>query len=282
MLKRNILLFFRDKANVFFSLLAVLIIIALYVLFLGGIMEDGLRQQLGFDAPQAGVVIASITLGGMVAVSSVTSCLGAMGISIADKQAAAKDFFTSPVSRGKIALSYMLGSAVAGLIMSLAALALVLLYLAVKGAGVPSSADLARLVFTVILSVLCGNSIGTFFCSFIKSQGAFTALSTVIGTLIGFLMGIYIPIGSFPNAVQWVIRCFPMTHAASMFRQVLADKQLAELFANAPSHALDDFREMYGVVLTYGGFTSGFWFSAGVLVVSTVVFCLGGVWRLQK
>ena len=33
--KRNILLYFRDKTTVFFSLLAVIILIALYVLFLG-------------------------------------------------------------------------------------------------------------------------------------------------------------------------------------------------------------------------------------------------------
>jgi len=33
--KRNLLIFFRDKAAVFFSLLAVFLIIGLYALFLG-------------------------------------------------------------------------------------------------------------------------------------------------------------------------------------------------------------------------------------------------------
>lgn len=40
MVIRNLKLFFRDKAAVFFSLLGVLIIIFLYVLFLGTLVMD--------------------------------------------------------------------------------------------------------------------------------------------------------------------------------------------------------------------------------------------------
>jgi multidrug/hemolysin transport system permease protein len=272
LIKRILLLFFRDKANVFFSLLAVFIIIGLYVLFLGNIMEQDLHAVLGFASDKIGLVAASLMLAGMVAVVSVTSCLGALSISIADKQNAAKDFLTSPVSRGKITFSYMLGSGVVGLTMTVFALVLCLAYIAAKGGALPGALDCAYLFLTAILSVLCGNSLVFFICFFLKSQNAFTALSTIIGTLIGFLMGIYIPIGSFPNAVQWVIKCFPMTHAASMFRQILADGELAALFANAPAEALEGLREAFGVVLTYGNVTSSFWLSAAILAATTAVF----------
>ena len=270
--KRILLLFFRDKSNVFFSLLAVFIIIGLYVLFLGSLMEQDLQDALGIGAAKASLIAASLMLAGMVAVVSLTSCLGALGISIADKQNAAKDFLTSPVARGKITAAYMLGSGAVGLMMTVIALLLCLGYIAAQGGAWPSALDCARLLLTIVLSVLCGNALVFFLCLFAKSQNAFTAISTVIGTLIGFLMGIYIPIGSFPAAVQWVIKCFPMTHAASMFRQILADGELTALFANAPPESLSALRETFGVVLVYGDITSSFWLSAAVLAATTAVF----------
>jgi len=277
LIKRNLLLFFRDRENVFFSLLAVFIIIGLYVLFLGDIMEQGLRAQLGFDSDKIGVTMASLTLAGMVAVTSVTSSLGSISVGISDKESAAKDFLTSPVSRGKIMFSYMTGSAAVGFIMTLAALVLVLAYIALNGGALPCAVGFARLLLTAVLSVLCGNAIVYFIAVFVKTVNAFSALSTVVGTMIGFLMGIYIPIGQLPGAVQWVIKCFPMTHAASMFRQVLADGELAVLFAGAPPESLDRFRETFGVVFSYGGFTSSFWFSAAVLAATTAVFYIASL-----
>ncbi len=52
--KRNILLYFRDKTTVFFSLLAVIILIALYVLFLGDMTSKGLPD---FPAKKAVLTI---------------------------------------------------------------------------------------------------------------------------------------------------------------------------------------------------------------------------------
>jgi multidrug/hemolysin transport system permease protein len=75
-----------------------------------------------------------------------------------------------------------------------------------------------------------------------------------------------------------------MSHAAGMFRQVLADGELAALFADAPPEALNEFREIFGVVFTYGGYTSGFWFSAAVLAVTAAVFFAlsVGIMRFRK
>jgi len=272
LIKRIVLLFFRDKANVFFSLLAVFIIIGLYILFLGDLMVNALQAELGFESDKIAVTMMSITLGGMVAVTSVTSCMGTLGISVSDKEIAAKDFLSSPCPRGKITTGYIFGSAVVGFIMTTVALMLCLVYITINGGSIPDTVTAFRLLLTVLLSVMCGNSIVYFLSLFVKTQNAFAAISTVIGTLIGFLMGIYIPMGQMPNAVQWVIKCFPMSHAASMFRQLLADDGLSELFTHAPSQALEGFREVFGVVFNYGSFTSGYWFSALVLVFTTILF----------
>jgi len=272
LIKRNVALFFRDRANVFFSLLAVLIILALYALFLGSVMEDGFRAGLGFDSDEIRPATASIILAGMVAVTSVTSCLGALGTRVSDRNGPGRDFLTSPISREKLTRSYMLGSVAVGLVMTLITLLLSLAYLAAIGGSLPQGADWGRLALTVVLSVFCGNAIVFFATTFIKSQEAYASMSAAIGSLIGFVMGIYVPIGALPGAVQWVIRLFPMSHAASMFRQILADEPLYALFQGAPPEALAGFREAYGVILVYGDFAGGFWFSAAVLVLTTLVF----------
>jgi len=272
LIKRIILLFFRDKASVFFSLLSVLIIIGLYILFLGDLMEQSLQSMLGFYSDKIRVTMSSIVLGGMIAVTGITSCMGALGISVEDKETAAKDFLTSPASRRKITMGYVFGSASIGFIMSFIALAICLLYIVLQGGNLPELFDFVRLLLTVVLSVLCGNSMVYFMSTFIKTQNAFSSVSTVLGTMIGFLMGIYIPIGQMPAAVQWVIKCFPMSHAAAMFKQLLADRELTELFSAAPPEMLEGFREVFGVVFTYGDHTAGFWFSAVVLALTSVIF----------
>ena len=47
LIKRNLLIFFRQKSSVFFSLLGVFVIIGLYALFLGDMMEKGMTGMKG-------------------------------------------------------------------------------------------------------------------------------------------------------------------------------------------------------------------------------------------
>ena len=49
MTKRNLKVFFRDRSSVFFSLLAVFIIIALYAVFLGDTITGGMEDVEGID-----------------------------------------------------------------------------------------------------------------------------------------------------------------------------------------------------------------------------------------
>jgi len=270
--KRMLLLFFRDRLNVFFSLFAALIILMLYVLFLGDMMEQTLEQALGFWNDHIRVTMASIIMAGMVAVTSVTSCLGSLAVAIKDKADAGKDFLTSPVPRWKISLGYIIGAGVIGFFMTAVALVLTLAYIMYIGGSLPAAADIILLAVTVILSALCANSMMFFATLFIKSRNAFSGFSSIVGTLIGFIMGICMPVGVLPNTVQWVVRIFPMSHAASMFRQILADGELATMFANAPDGYLENFRVLYGIVFDYGDFMSSFWFSAAVLAGFTVLF----------
>jgi multidrug/hemolysin transport system permease protein len=273
LIKRNILLFFRDKASVFFSLLAVLIIIALYALFLGGVMEDSFAQIPGISPDskdKTDVISAGLILSGMIAVTAVTASQGALGVAVTDKTGAGRDFLTSPVKREKTIFSYIAGSAVCSGIMSLIALIMSLGYILVLGGEMPTISSFGMIIITLVLSVLCGNAFVYFLSTFINTPSAFTAFSTVLGTLIGFVMGIYIPIGQLPEGVGWVIKCFPMSHAASMFKIAIIGGELTTAFPD--ENMRSEIYRIFGVTFNYGDFTSGFWSSALVLVIFTFVF----------
>ena len=272
LIKRILLLFFRDKSSVFFSLLGVVIVIGIYIMFMGNNMAQSVQSALGFYSDRIYVAVAGIMFGGLVAMSSISSCMSAISISVGDRKIAARDFLTSPASRGKITWSYIIGSGAVGFIMSSAFLVLSIGYMTFLGGDLPGLTVWPRLLLTMVLTVLCGNSMVYFITTCVKTERAFSALAAVLSSMMGFLMGVFIPVGMFPNAMQWVVRLFPMSHSASMFRQLLADGELAVLFANAPPEALGFFRSFFGVTFDYGGFVSGFWFSAAVLAAFTAMF----------
>ena len=83
LIRRNINLFFRDKASVFFSLLSVVIIIVLYAAFLGNIQVQNIQETAG-KVEGAAWLVNSWILAGILSVSSVTIAFSAFGTMVDD------------------------------------------------------------------------------------------------------------------------------------------------------------------------------------------------------
>jgi len=273
LIKRTFMIYFRDKQNIIFSLSAVFVMIGMYIFFLGSAQEAFLRQVFGLDPSiDIGSVMTSVVFAGMIASTSVTSGMIGLFIFFYDKTRAAKDFLTTPVSRRKLMLSYVAGSALIGFLMTMVLAAVCLAYLALNG-HILSAQNLIKLIFTALLTAACANSLIFLISAIAKTEEAYGSLCSVVATIIGFMMGVYIPIGNFPEAVQMVLRMFPLSHAASMFRQIMADDALYTIFANstATSQELLEFRLFFGIAFQYGNYISTFWFSAMVMAVTTIV-----------
>ena len=122
---RNLKIFFRDKSSVFFSFLSVIIIIGLYVLFLGDVITsdmDGL--------PGVRFLMDSWIASGLMAVTSITSTMGAFGIMVEDRaRKNNRDFLTAPLKRSTIAGGYVVSTYLIGVIISLVTLVLIELYI---------------------------------------------------------------------------------------------------------------------------------------------------------
>ncbi len=278
---RNLKVFFKDKSSVFFSLLAVFIIIGMYALFLGDVWTNSMSELSGVR-----FLMDSWIMAGVLAVTSVTTTMGAYGIMVQDKEKKiTKDFAASPVGYRNILGGYIIGAVVIGIIMSLITLVLAELYILAGGGELMSMTALFKVLGLIVIGTLCNSSIILFLVSFFKSNNAFATASTIIGTLIGFLTGIYLPIGQLPESVQLVVKCFPVSHGAVLFRQVMMEAPIAESFNGAPAQAVEDFKTMLGVTLKFGDTAVTPLTSLIILVATAAIFytlALINISRKQK
>lgn len=275
--KRNLLIFFRDKSSVFFSLLGVFIILGLYVLFLGDAWTSNLS-----DVPGAREMMDNWIIAGMLAVTTFTTSMGAFGIMINDKaMKITKDFYSSPISRNSIAGGYVLSSFFISLIMSVVTLVLGQIYIIANGGSMMGLLVILKVLILIVLSAFVNTAIIFFIVSFFKSQNAFATASTIIGTLIGFLTGIYLPISMLPEGVQWIIKLFPVSHAAALFRQVMMEAPITTSFKGMPPEHAAEFKDMMGVTFNFGDYTTTATASILILIVTAAVFYACSVYRVS-
>lgn len=275
--KRNILNFFRDKAAIFFSLLSALIIIGLYVLFLGDLIQSGM-QDFGDNAR---FIIDSWIMAGVVSITSITAAMGAFEAMVSDKTSKTlKDFYSAPIKKKEIAAGYILGSFVVGVILCLIALVFAELYIVLYGGSLLSIVSYLKIIGIILLSVLSGSSFMFFLVSFFKTQASFATGSTLTGTLIGFLTGVYIPIGNLPSVIQSVIKIIPVSHSAVLLRQVMMEKAMSGV--NIPTQYLNNFNLQMGVNLEVNSATLTPLHSILYLVIAAVVFFILSVIKMSK
>lgn len=250
-IKRNFMLFFRDRSAVFFSLLSIFIIIALYVVFLGDVwLNDSMNYITNAD-----VLMNNWLVAGLLAVASVTTTMGAFSVMIDDKvKKINKDFHSSPIKRSSITGGYIGSAFLIGVIMSFVTVVVAEIYMVMNGSASLTIAVCMRIFLLIFFTTMANTSMVCFVVSFFESHSAFNAASTIIGTLIGFLTGIYLPIGALPVPVQTIIKIFPVSHAASLFRQALMEVPLQTAFEGIPAHYLDEFKAYMGVTFHFGSY----------------------------
>ena len=266
--KRNILLYFRDKMAVFFSLLSVMILIALYVLFLGDLTSNGLP-----DFPSKNALLTSWFIAGILAVTSMTTTLASFGILVEDRaNNRFKDFYASPISRPKLVGGYISSALFIGFVMSTFTLIISNIFLFLTGKTLITFDITLMLLGVILLAVLSSGAMVLFVVSFFHTSNAFAAASTIVGTLLGFLAGIYIPIGTLPDYLQTIIKFFPVSHSAALFRQILMESALIDAFSNAPVAIKEAFIFDMGVQYKFNGETMSKLFSIFYLIGTTILF----------
>src|SRR5690554_3106159 len=103
LIKRNIKMYVRDPLAVFFSFLSTIILMLIYILFLGDI--GGSELSLIITPKETDFLIYSQMLAGIIVLNSLTIPLGNLGSMVQDFDLNKIDaFMVSPVKRYKVIL----------------------------------------------------------------------------------------------------------------------------------------------------------------------------------
>lgn len=263
LIKRNILLYLRDYAAVFFSLLSMLIVLALMVIFLGNMNSENVVEALAklggvrdaaADKANADYLIQMWTLAGILVVNTVTVTLTMTGKLVED-QANGKlvSFYVTPAKRIRITLGYVFSAWIVGTVMCLFTLAAGEAYMAVQGHPLLPAGSLLKLAGMIALNAFVYSAISYLLALFVRSESGWGGLQTIMGTLVGFVGAIYLPVSMLPDGVVKVLKCLPVLHGAAMMRQICIVDALEKTFHGLPEAASEMFKEQMGVTIQING-----------------------------
>lgn len=273
LIKRNIKIYLRNRGAWLASLLTVFIIIGLYALFLGDQLSRGF-EGIGLEEPR--LLTDSWIMAGIISIMPLSISLGAVSIVNDRSKGLIKDFYCSPISRSKITLGYILSLAIISFLITVIGFALGEIYITANGGELLSLADMLRVLGIIAVDDLATTSIVMFIAMFITSESAYSAICTVIGTISGFITGIYIPVGALPEGVAAAVKCFPISHAGSMLRQIFTADAIAECTKNIPADLKPDVLEQInsemGIIYSIGDHTVTDFESIIILAATAVLF----------
>lgn len=269
---RNLRLFFRDRLNVFFSLLGALILFVLYTLFLGNLQTTGLAESIpGATTAEVDAFVDSWMFAGIVLITTVTTGLGALAVLVDDDQSGRfRDFLVSPLRRSQLVLGYLSSAVTVALVLSVAVLMVSIFYLGLVSGVWLSVPAILRSLAIVVLSCAAFTAFSALIVSFVRTNAAFSGLATIVGTVLGFIAAAYVPVGAFPDAVASVVSALPFAQAGMLLRREFAGESLATLTADAPG-AEEELAAMYGLDLAIGDWAVPAWFVVAVLAGLAVV-----------
>ena len=276
LVKRNVSMFFKDKGTFFTSLITPIILLVLYITFLYNVYEDSFRGALPAGIPIDDSLIQGLVggllLSSLLAVSTVTVPFCANLFMVQDKVTGARgDLSIAPVKASSLAFGYYIATVINGLIISFVALAMGLLYLSIIGWYL-SFADVLMLMLDVVLLVLFGTALSSLICYPLRSQGAMSAVGTIVSSGYGFICGAYMPISSFGKALQNTLVFLPGTHGTSLLRNhALSGVFDAMLEDHIPKEAVDALRAVADCKVSFFGHDVEKWVMYLILVGSIVL-----------
>jgi multidrug/hemolysin transport system permease protein len=284
MLARNLRLFFRDRLNVFFSLLSGIILFLLYTLFLARLQSQGLQSQFPDATPaEVSAFVDSWMFAGIVLLTSVASGLGALSVIVEDRQSGRfLDFLVAPVRRFPLVLGYLLSAVVVAVVMSFVILAISILYLGLVDGLWLAPLHVAQAAGVLLLTCVAFTALSAFVVSFVRTSGAFSALATIVGTAMGFVAGAYIPVGQLPDTVADVINALPFGQAAMLLRGPFTDQSLPALTEGQPAEAVDAISAFFGIDISVGDLAVAPWFAIVALLAVAVVFTTLAATRIRS
>lgn len=238
LIKRNVLLFFKDWQSILFSLLTSIIVLVLYLLFLKGTfvsaIQSAMEQYPGLASmvPQkdidmfANLFLLSGILGSAM-ISVPFSCITVLVKDRANK--VDYDILSTPLKRGQIIFAYFVSAVLTSTLLTNIILAVGLIGIRMQGNMYLNISQVVKAFSVVALGSISASAIFMIVVLFFKTVSACEAFFGILSAASGFVIGAYIPISQFSNEVQTVCNLFPASQITIMLRNILLNGLLEHI-----------------------------------------------------
>ena len=238
LIKRNLLLFFKDWQSILFSLLTSIIVLVLYLLFLKGTfvsaMQSAMEQYPGLvsmiaetDIDMFANLLLLTGILGSAMISVPFSCITTLVRDRANK--VDYDILATPLKRGQIIFAYFVSAVLSSTLLTGFILAIGLVGVSLQGDTHLNAIQLVKSFAVVALGSISASAIFMIVVLFFKSVSACEAFFGILSAASGFMIGAYIPISQFSDGVQTVCNLFPASQITIILRNILLNGLLEHI-----------------------------------------------------
>jgi len=279
MCKRNMLMFFRRKANIILAV-SMALIPASFLLLLGGVWQIPMIEYYVGGIENAWSILRvnafAVTLF-MVALIVPFTVMSIMSEDYDSK--ALSNFLTSPLKRSQISLSYILSSILVGMLLIIITMIVGQILLLICGDGFIGISIVIELFSLSLFVITSLSSVYFYIQSFIKTTSASKGANGLFSGISPQLAGIYFPLIMLPATIVSVIHFLPISHAARLYREVLLLPTLKKYIDIA---ALAEISESFGIKIYMFENNLSMVSSLLVLLIYLLVFGFLSLKRLKK
>jgi ABC-2 type transporter superfamily protein len=230
LIKRNVLLFFKDWQSILFSLLTSIIVLVLYLLFLKGTFVSAIQRAmeqypgLASMVPQKDIAMFAnlFLLSGILGSAMISVPFSCITVVVKDRANKVDyDILATPMKREQIILAYFISAVLTSILLNSIILAVGLIGIRMQGNMYLNISQVVKAFSVVALGSISASAIFMIVVLFFKTVSACEAFFGILSAASGFVIGAYIPISQFSNEVQTVCNLFPASQITIMLRNIL-------------------------------------------------------------
>ena len=279
LINRNIKLYFKDKMTFFVSLLTPLILVILFLTFLKNVYANTITNLIPegievnkntIEAFCGGWLFSSI-----ISVSCVTVSF-CSNIMVLDKlNKTIDDLNITPVKRSTLLISYFISNFLTTFLIGVIMLIISFIYLSFVSFYL-TFLDVLMLFVSTFCMCLFGSLLASIIGTFISTQGAHSAVSTLVSSMYGFISGAYMPISQFGSGIRNFLSFLPSTYGTVLFRQYYMNGVINQLqtVEHVPSEITEQIKFSFDGKLVLFNNTIPTW-TLFLVVIGTSIILLG-------
>ena len=238
LIKRNLLLFFKDWQSILFSLLTSIIVLILYLLFLKGTfvsaIQSAMEQYPGLASmvPQKDIAMFAnlFLLSGILGSAMISVPFSCITVLVKDRANKVDyDILSTPLKREQIIFAYFVSAVLTSILLNSIILAVGLIGIRMQGNMYLNASQVIKAFSVVALGSISASAIFMIIVLFFKTVSACETFFGILSAASGFVIGAYIPISQFSNEIQTVCNLFPASQITIMLRNILLNGLLEHI-----------------------------------------------------